>query len=114
MYKTKPIIKSDTTVQYKHGYNGPFESVVALRAKLIEIFVDKFYKQTVTFAVGNFKGSQHSTIWLYTVSDLEVMNQKYIPREVNLLYDGNCEGIAVGEKKMNHSVAPQKTEEIIN
>lgn len=77
-------------MRHLHGYNARFESVVALRAKLIESFGEQV-PQTITFDVGYFEGSQHSKIWLYTASDLEAMYQKYPCGEINLWCDSNSE-----------------------
>ena len=85
-----------------HDCSTRFESVVTLRAKLIEKFGEQV-PQTITFDVGYFEGSQHSKIWLYSASDLEAMYQKYPSGELTLWCDGYSEEETRGKRKRDDS-----------
>ena len=92
-----PDKKSDVVVRQLHGCSEKFESVVVLRAKLIE----KFGKQVpphIGFDVGYYEGSQHSKIWLCSCEDLESMYKKYPSGEISLWCNGAIDRDArVGE-----------------
>ena len=64
-----------------------FESVVILRAKLIEKLGDQV-PNTITFDVGYYEGSQHSKIWICNNDDLEAMYHKVNPGEITLWCEG--------------------------
>ena len=78
-YKVKiinPVKKSDVIVRHLNECSVRFESVNALRVKLIESFQDNVPK-TIDFNVGYFEGSQQAKIWLVVPPDLQTMYQKY-------------------------------------
>ena len=68
-----------------------FESVTALRVKLIESFRENV-PNTIDFNVGYFEGSQQEKIWLVVPDDLKTMYQKY-PHggAINLWCDARCD-----------------------
>ena len=51
-----------------------FESVTALRVKLIESFRENV-PNTIDFNVGYFEGSQQAKVWLVVPDDLKTMYQ---------------------------------------
>ena len=67
-----------------------FESVTALRVKLIESFTESV-PNTIDFNVGYFEGSQQAKVWLVVPDDLKTMYQKY-PQggAINLWCDARC------------------------
>ena len=72
-YKVKiinPAKKSDVIVRHLNNFTGKFDTVMALRLKLIEAFSDQL-PNTVDFSVGYYEGSQRSKVWLVTADDLK-------------------------------------------
>ena len=67
-----PAKKSDVMVRHMNNFTGKFETVMALRLKLIEAFSDHV-PNTVDFSVGYYEGSQQSKVWLVTADDLKKM-----------------------------------------
>ena len=97
-YKVKiinPAKRSDTSVRFINDYSLKFESVNALRVKLIDVFKESV-PATIDFNVGYFEGSQQAKIWLVQPNDLKTMYQKY--PTINLWCDGR---VRVGELKMS-------------
>ena len=93
-YKVKIINqakKSDVSVRYLNNYSAKFESVNALRVKLIEAFQEGVPK-TIDFNVGYHEGSQQAKVWLVVPDDLKRMYQKY-PHggSVTLWCDARCQ-----------------------
>lgn len=78
-YKVKiinPVRKSDVIVRHLNDCSVKFESVTALRVKLIESFRESV-PNTIDFNVGYFEGSQQAKVWLVVTEDLNTMYQKY-------------------------------------
>ena len=78
-YKVKiinPAKRSDTSVRFINDYSLKFESVNALRVKLIDVFKESV-PAIIDFNVGYFEGSQQAKIWLVQPDDLKTMYQKY-------------------------------------
>ena len=93
-YKVKiinPAKKSDVSVRYLNNYSAKFESVNALRVKLIKAFQEGVPK-TIDFSVGYYEGSQQAKVWLVVADDLKRMYQQY-PRggSVTLWCDARCQ-----------------------
>ena len=65
-----PSRKSDVIVRQLHDYYSRFESVVGIRAKLIERFKDQV-PNSISFDVGYFEGQQHSKVWLCSKENLQ-------------------------------------------
>ena len=89
-YKVKiinPLKKSDSVLRHLH-FNSRFDSLLALRVKLIEEFQDGV-PSTVTFNVGYFEGQQHSKISMITADDLSTMYSRYPKGEITLWCDGS-------------------------
>ena len=89
-YKIKiinPQKKSDVIVRQLHDTKCRFESVVVLRAKLIEEVGDQV-PNTITFDVGYYGGQQHSKIWLCSDKDLDTMYCKHPSGDITLWCDG--------------------------
>ena len=90
MYKVKiinPVKKSDVSVRHLHNMTDKFDSVVVLRAKLIESLGDQVPK-TVTVDLGYYEGQEHSKMWLCSDSDLEAMYHKFPTGVITLWCDG--------------------------
>jgi len=83
---TNPQKKSDGVLRQLH-FNSKFESLLALRVKLIEEFQDQV-PNIVVFNVGYFEGQQYSKISLVTTEDLTAMYVRYLKGEVTLWCDG--------------------------
>ncbi len=77
-YKVKvinPNKKSDTCLRHLNSHKVKFESVTAIKIKLIEEFGDQVPNQ-LDFSVGYYDGSQQSKTWVVTNDDLDVMYKK--------------------------------------
>ena len=66
-----PQKESDVLMRQLHHFSSRFESLLALRVKLIEEFKEHV-PSTVVFNVGYFEGPQHSKISMVTSEDLNV------------------------------------------
>ena len=93
-YKVKiinPTRKSDVIVRHLNDCSVKFESITALRVKLIESFRESV-PNTINFNLGYFEGSQQAKIWLVVPDDLKTMYQKY-PQggAINLWCDARCD-----------------------
>ena len=89
-YKVKiinPLKKSDVVVRQLHRFNSKFDSLTALRVKLIDEFAETV-PDTVNFNVGYFDGRQQAKLWLVTDEDLDSMYSKYRTGEITLWCDG--------------------------
>ena len=93
-----PLKKNGVTVRYLHDCHTKFESVIVLRAKLIERLGEQV-PNTVTFDVGYYDGQHHSKIWLCSNKDLEVMYHKYPSGEITLWCDDCTNEDSTGCKK---------------
>ena len=80
-----------------HGFSLQFESVIGIRAKLIEKFKDHV-PNSVSFDVGYFEGQQHSKVWLCSDDDLQGMYAKYPRGEITLWCEGKEEQ-SIGHRK---------------
>ena len=72
-YKVKiinPAKKNNVSVQYLNNHSTKFETVNALRIKLIEAFQEGV-PNTLDFNVGYYEGSQQSKVWLVVSDDLK-------------------------------------------
>ena len=90
-YKVKiinPRKKSETVLRHLHNVQTRFESVLVLRAKLVEI-LGEYVPRTLTFDVGYYEGQQHSKIWLCSDTDLDMMYDNNPSGEITLWCDGN-------------------------
>jgi len=89
-YKVKiinPVKKSDAVVRQLHRFKSKFDSLTALRVKLIDEFAETV-PDTVNFNVGYFDGRQQAKLWLVTNEDLASMYSKYRTGEITLWCDG--------------------------
>ena len=83
--------------------HAKFESVVVLRAKLIEKLGEQV-PHNINFDVGYFEGPQHSKLWLCSPSDLEAMYKKYPSGEITLWCDAYVdEELTCGKRKREDS-----------
>ena len=89
-----PRKKSDA-VMWQLRFNSRFESLLALRVKLIEEFQD-CVPNTVVFNVGYFEGQQHSKISIVNGEDLNAMYSRYPKGEITLWCDSSSP--AVGQE----------------
>ena len=94
-YKVKiinPLKKSEVTVRYLNSFKHKFDTVIALRMKLIEAFSDSL-PNTTNFTVGYYEGSQQAKIWLVTSEDLRTMYENF-PQggSISLWCDGKTTG----------------------
>ena len=78
--------KSDVIVRYLNNFTTRFDSVNALRLKLVEAFTDQV-PNTVDFSVGYYEGSQQSKIWLVTSDDLQKMYETVKGEQITLWCD---------------------------
>ena len=104
-YKVKiinPNKKSDISVRHLHECSTKFESVVALRIKLIESFKESV-PNTVDFNVGYYEGSQQAKIWLVVPDDLKKMYERYAQGGAITLW---CDGRSDDDNE--HSVRKRK------
>ena len=85
-----PKKKSDIIVRQLHHFHSRFESVISLRAKLVEEFKEQV-PNSLTFNVGYFEGQQHSKSWLVSRDDLNAMYAKYPRGDITLWCDGKSE-----------------------
>ena len=93
-----------------HGFSLQFESVIGIRAKLIEKFKDHV-PNSVSFDVGYFEGQQHSKVWLCSDDDLQGMYAKYPRGEITLWCEGKEEqSIGHRKRKREESFASKRQE----
>ena len=78
-----PTKKSEVIAREIHHFSSKFESVNALRSKLVNDFVENI-PSSEDFTVGYYDGSQHSKMWLVTADDLHSMYTKY-PKGGNIV-----------------------------
>ena len=86
-----PTRKSEVCVRSLNDYSAKFDTVTALRVKLIDTFQDSV-PNTMDFSVGYFEGSQKSKVSLVVSEDLKTM-YNYFPRggPITLWCDGRYE-----------------------
>ena len=78
-YKIKiinPTKKSDIIVRELHHSTSKFESVTAIKMKLVDEFKDQV-PSNIDFNIGYYDGAQHSNVWLVSVDDLKSMYSKH-------------------------------------
>ena len=93
-YKVKivnPAKKSDFILRELHHCNCRFESVTAIRMKLVDEFQHQV-PNSVSFNIGYFEGRQQTKLWLVTNDDLKTMYSKYPEGDVTLWCDGRLDG----------------------
>ena len=76
-YKVKiinPAKKSDVVVRQIHNFTSKFESVTAMRVKLIEELTDHV-PNTIEFDVGYYDGT--TRLWTVTQDDIDAMYLRY-------------------------------------
>ena len=117
-YKVKiinPTKKSDVIVRHLNNYTSKFDSVVALRLKLMEAFSDQV-PNTVDFSVGYYEGSQQSKVWLVTPEDLQKMYDSIKRGHITLWCDQRVtESDTTGRKRKRESestLREEKEEEV--
>ena len=101
-YKVKiinPNRKSEVVLRNLYGFSSKFESVIGLRAMMMEKFGDQV-PSSVSFDVGYFEGQQHSKLCLCSNDDLKSMYMKYPKGEITLWCEGKgTEHSSVREKR---------------
>ena len=70
-------------VRQLNHFTSKFDTVTALRAKLVEEFKDDV-PNTMTFKVGYYEGPKHSKMWIVTNEDLKAMYETYVAGEITL------------------------------
>ena len=105
-----PKKKSEFVVCNLPDLCNKFESILVLRAKLVESLGEQVPK-TLTFNVGYYQGQQHSEISLYTDKDLDAMYQKCPSGEITLWCEGNS-GEDSKCKRDDPSVGQKKEDEV--
>ena len=108
-YKVKiinPKKKSETILRHLPNLHSKFESVLVLRAKLVE-YLGEQVPRTLTFEVGYYQGQQHSKISLYNDNDLDIMYKK-CPGEITLWCEGSPGDESLKRKREDHSVGSSK------
>ena len=113
-YKVKsinPSKKSEVIAREIHHFSSKFESVRALRNKLVKDFIDNI-PSSEDFTVGYFDGSQHSKMWLVTADDLHSMYIKY-PKGGNIALwcDGKTSETPAKRKRKSDSISRQDRED---
>ena len=100
-YKVKiinPKRKSDVMLRQLHNFHDKFESMVGLRASLIEEFSEKI-PESLTFNVGYFEGQGHRKISLVSIDDLKAMYASCPGGAVTLWCDSKGEDEDDGSNK---------------
>lgn len=85
-----PKRKSDIILRQLHNFHERFESMIALRAKLIEEFKEQV-PDSLSFSVGYFEGQAHSKLSLVSGEDLNAMYTTYRSGLITLWCDGRSE-----------------------
>ena len=85
-----PAKKTDFIFRELHHFNSRFESVTAIRMKLIDEFQQQV-PNSVSFSVGYFERRQQAKLWLVTNDDLKSMYCKYPEGELILWCDGRTD-----------------------
>ena len=92
---TNPQRKSEVVLRQLHHFQGKFESVIAVRAKLIEEFQDHV-PNTLTFNIGYFEGQSHSKVSLVSNDDLQAMYTRYPRGDITLWCDSRTDAAKDG------------------
>ena len=85
-----PAKKTDFIFRELHHFNSRFESVTAIRMKLIDEFQQQV-PNSISFSVGYFEKRQQAKLWLVTNDDLKSMYCKYPEGELVLWCDGRTD-----------------------
>ena len=116
-YKVKiinPAKKSEVIVRHLNNFTAKFDTVMALRLKLVEAFTDQV-PNTVDFSVGYYEGSQQSKVWLVTADDLKKMYEGIKSGHITLWCDRKTESEHAGRKRKRESesaLREEKEEEV--
>ena len=73
-------------MRHLYGFSSRFESVIGVRAKLMEKCEDQVL-HSVSFDVGYFEGQKYSKVWLYSNDHLKAM----YTGEITLWCDGKSD-----------------------
>lgn len=92
---TNPLRKSDIVLRQLH-HGGKFETMVSLRAKLVEEFKEQV-PNTLDFNVGYFAGQSHSKISLVSNEDLEAMYAHRKKGDITLWCDSRVDTSQLSE-----------------
>ena len=92
-----PAKKTDFICCELHHFNSRFESVTAIRMKLIDEFQQQV-PNSVSFSIGYFERRQQTKLWLVTNDDLKSMYSKYPEGEGTLWCDGRSDEEEVRER----------------
>lgn len=85
-------------VRQLHHITEKFDSVITLRAKLIEELKDHI-PDSLTFKVGYFEGPKHSKMWIVTKDDITAMYSKFLSGEITLWCEGREEEVGRNKRK---------------
>ena len=105
-YKVKiinPTKKGDIIVRELHHFTSEFESVSAIKMKLIDEFKGQV-PGNIDFNIGYYDGAQHSKVWLVSVDDLKSMYSKHPSGgEIVLWCDGRSDVVNNENANFNYS-----------
>ena len=96
--------------RHLHGCDIKFESVTAIRVKLIDELGDQV-PEKVDFNVGYYEGKQQAKIWLVSKEDLEMMYSNHSKGDIILWCDGRETRTKRKREKENHSVSARQEKE---
>lgn len=102
-----PHKKSDVIVRRLHGVTTKFDSVMVLRAKLVEKLGEQV-PETFNFNIGYYEGQAHSKIWIMCDSDLTTMYDKHPSGEITLW----CSGRSNAESENSQKHGKRKSDEL--
>ena len=102
--------KSEVICRDLHGCNIKFESVTAIRVKLIDELGDQV-PEKVDFNVGYYEGKQQAKIWLVSKEDLEMMYSNHSKGDIILWCDGRETRTKRKQDTENHSVFARQEKE---
>ena len=79
-----PQKKNEVICHHLHGYSIKFESMTAIRFKLIDELGDQV-PEKVHFNVGYYEGKQQEKSWLVSKEDLEMMYSSHFKGDITLV-----------------------------
>ena len=93
-----PLKKSEVICRHLHGFSSKFDSVTAIRIKLIDELGDQV-PEKFDFNVGYYEGKQQAKIWLVSTEDLKMMYSNHSKGDITLWCDGRDTKETRGKRK---------------
>ena len=112
-YKVKiinPAKKSDVVMRELHHFRSKFDSVLMLRAKLVEELRDQV-PDSMTFKVGYLEGQKNNRMSIMNQDDIKAMYLRYKTGEITLWCEGKVDDVGRGNKRKREEQVSSKYHE---